>query len=82
MIAPLCSRCYFAPMDLDEASLAVGRVERALTRIEKLLVERSSQPVAAPVGGGVPPAQHAALRAEVTAVIGELDALITAAHRG
>ncbi|MEY4271056.1 MAG: hypothetical protein RLZZ58_2272 [Pseudomonadota bacterium] len=69
-------------MELDEASQAVGRLERALSRIERVLVERSSQPVDASTIIGVPPARHDALRSEVTAVIAQLDGLIATASRG
>jgi hypothetical protein len=69
-------------MELDEASMAVGRLERALSRIEHVLVERSSQPVEEAGVNGIPPARHEALRGEVTAVIAQLDAMIAAASRG
>lgn len=70
-------------MEQDEASLAVGRLERALTRIERVLVERSSEPAPpASATGGIPTAQYDALRSEVTAVIAEIDGLIATANRG
>lgn len=66
-------------MELDEASLAIGRIERALSRIEKSLSQRPPRPdLLAPVANGE---NQAALRAEVAAVIGELDALIAEAKR-
>jgi hypothetical protein len=69
-------------MELDDASLAVGRLERALSRIERALVEQSNRPAAVTSDGGIPPARHDALRGEVTAVIAQLDGLIAAASRG
>ena len=67
-------------MELDEASLAIGRIERALSRIEKSLSRRPAQPdLLPPVAPGE---NQAALRAEVAAVIGELDTLIAEASRG
>ena len=64
-------------LDLDESSLAIGRIERALSRIEKALAERANRP-AAPADGN----DQTALKAEVAAVIGELDRLIAEAGRG
>ena len=66
-------------LDLDESSLAIGRIERALSRIEKALADRvdRTESAAAPAAS-VP----SALKAEVAAVIGELDLLIAAAKRG
>ena len=66
-------------LDLDESSLAIGRIERALSRIEKALTDRANRPAAA-----VQPAatDQSALKAEVAAVIGELDRLIAEADRG
>lgn len=63
-------------LDLDESSLAIGRIERALSRIEKSLANRADRPAPAP------PVGQAALKAEVAAVIGELDRLIAEAGRG
>jgi hypothetical protein len=57
-------------MELDDASLAVGRFEQ------------SNRPAAVTSDGGIPPARHDALRGEVTAVIAQLDGLIAAASRG
>lgn len=64
-------------LDLDESSLAIGRIERALSRIEKALADRTNRPAAAD-----PAADQSALKAEVAAVIGELDRLIAEADRG
>ncbi|MEQ8309727.1 MAG: hypothetical protein RIA72_03415 [Sphingopyxis sp.] len=64
-------------LDLDESSLAIGRIERALSRIEKALADRANRPAAAD-----PAADQSALKAEVAAVIGELDRLIAEADRG
>ncbi len=66
-------------LDLDESSLAIGRIERALSRIEKSLSDRTSR--------STPPAtdpdtDSTALKAEVVAVIGELDRLIAEAKNG
>ncbi|MBY4636891.1 hypothetical protein K5P26_07030 [Sphingopyxis sp. XHP0097] len=64
-------------LDLDESSLAIGRIERALSRIEKALAERANHSTA-PADG----TDQTALKAEVAAVIGELDRLIAEAGRG
>lgn len=64
-------------LDLDESSLAIGRIERALRRIEKALTERASRPAPASATN-----DQSALKAEVTAVIGELDRLIAEAKNG
>ena len=64
-------------LDLDESSLAIGRIERALSRIEKTLTERANRPALASGTN-----DQSALKAEVTAVIGELDRLIAEADRG
>lgn len=66
-------------LDLDESSLAIGRIERALSRIEKVLTERTNRPAPAIA---TPAADPSALKAEVAAVIGELDRLIAEAGRG
>jgi hypothetical protein len=63
-------------LDLDESSLAIGRIERALSRIEKALSERAN-PAPAPAAS-----DQSALKAEVAAVIGELDRLIAEAKNG
>ncbi|KTE21912.1 hypothetical protein ATE67_04530 [Sphingopyxis sp. H050] len=63
-------------LDLDESSLAIGRIERALSRIEKALSERAN-PAPAPAAN-----DQSALKAEVAAVIGELDRLIAEAKNG
>ncbi len=77
-------RCYATHMELDEASLAIGRIERALSRMEKALTDRAARPAPAPVvtATALPPADQSALKAEVAAVIGELDRLIAEAERG
>src|SRR3546814_21172683 len=36
-------------LDLDESSLAIGRIERALSRIENALPERANRPAPQPV---------------------------------
>lgn len=65
-------------LDLDESSLAIGRIERALSRIEKALTDRANRPAPAETAAS----DQSALKAEVVAVIGELDWLITEAKRG
>ena len=77
-------RCYALDMELDDASLAIGRIERALSRMEKALTDRAARPTAAPSVSAtpLPPADQSALKAEVAAVIGELDRLIAEAQRG
>lgn len=69
-------------LDLDESSLAIGRIERALSRIEKALADRANRP--APTTAVADPSSddQSALKAEVAAVIGELDLLIAEAKRG
>jgi hypothetical protein len=67
-------------LDLDESSLAIGRIERALSRIETALTERANRPA-----DETPPSDsgdQSALKAEVAAVIGELDRLISEAKNG
>ena len=64
-------------LDLDESSLAIGRIERALSRIEKALTERANHPTPEPAAN-----DQSALKAEVVAVIGELDRLISEAKDG
>jgi len=66
-------------LDLDESSLAIGRIERALSRIEKALADRANRPESVVPA---PAADQSALKAEVAAVIGELDLLIAEANRG
>ena len=66
-------------LDLDESSLAIGRIERALSRIEKALADRVNRPAPA---GAASAADQSALKAEVAAVIGELDRLVAEAGRG
>lgn len=65
-------------LDLDESSLAIGRIERAISRIEKALTDRASRPAPFETAAN----DQSALKAEVVAVIGELDRLITEAKRG
>ncbi|MBN8845020.1 MAG: hypothetical protein J0H88_17430 [Sphingomonadales bacterium] len=69
-------------LDLDESSLAIGRIERALSRIEKALTERATRPAPEPASSESNPDDQTALKAEVTAVIGELDRLIAEAKNG
>jgi hypothetical protein len=66
-------------LDLDESSLAIGRIERALSRIEKALADQANRP-AAPLLAAA--ADQSGLKAEVVAVIGELDRLIAEAKHG
>ena len=66
-------------LDLDESSLAIGRIERAVSRIEKALTDRANRPVPSVAA---PAADQSPLKAEVAAVIGELDRLIAEADRG
>lgn len=66
-------------LDLDESSLAIGRIERALSRIEKALADRANRSESVSTA---PAADQSALKAEVAAVIGELDLLIAEANRG
>lgn len=65
--------------DLDESSLAIGRIERALSRIEKTLANPANPPISAVAA---PADDQSALKAEVAAVIGELDRLIADAAHG
>lgn len=67
-------------LDLDESSMAIGRIERALSRIEKALTEQANRP--APAASEVAAPDETALKAEVAAVIGELDRLIEEAKHG
>lgn len=67
-------------LDLDESSMAIGRIERALSRIEKALADRANRPSPAPSAAA--DTGQGALKAEVAAVIGELDRLIAEADRG
>ncbi|NIJ37022.1 hypothetical protein FHR22_001706 [Sphingopyxis panaciterrae] len=66
-------------LDLDESSLAIGRIERALSRIEKALAERANRPPAPLLAAAT---DQGGLKAEVAAVIGELDRLIAEAKHG
>lgn len=69
-------------LDLDESSLAIGRIERALSRIEKALADRANRPAPQTALADAAGDDQAALKAEVVAVIGELDLLIEEAKRG
>ena len=69
-------------LDLDESSLAIGRIERALSRIEKALTDRANRPNPGSSASEAAGADQSALKAEVVAVIGELDRLIEEAQRG
>jgi hypothetical protein len=71
-------------MELDAASLAIGRIERALSRLERASFP---SPAAPPPRQGdlltaAPAPRDDALRGEVKAVIAELDRLIGEARRG
>lgn len=66
-------------LDLDESSLAIGRIERALSRIEKALAEQANRPPAPLLATA---SDQSGLKAEVAAVIGELDRLIAEAKHG
>lgn len=68
------------PMELDDASLAIGRIERALSRMEKALTDRAARP--ALTATALPTAEQSALKREVAAVIGELDRLIAETKHG
>jgi hypothetical protein len=71
-------------MELDAASLAIGRIERALSRLERAnLAPAHSLPAQGDLlGPTVPSPANDALRSEVKAVIAELDKLIAEAGRG
>lgn len=75
-------------MELDAASLAIGRIERALSRLERanLGVAKSASPLQGdllqPPTAPQPPPANDALRDEVKSVIAELDRLIAEAGRG
>lgn len=69
-------------LDLDESSLAIGRIERALSRIEKALTEQANRPAPALSIMDSVVSDQSALKAEVAAVIGELDRLIEEAKHG
>lgn len=66
-------------MELDEASLAIGRIERALSRIEKSLSDGAKRPSSTNAAETM---AHKTLKAEVSAVIGDLDRLIGEASHG
>ena len=69
-------------LDLDESSLAIGRIERALSRIETVLTERANRPAPESAPSQSASGDQSALKAEVVAVIGELDRLIAEAKNG
>jgi hypothetical protein len=76
-------------LDTDESSLAVGRIERALSRLENtlsLIVSRAPElPLGiagAPTNASPSEEDQAFLRQEVIAVIEELDRLISEAEHG
>jgi hypothetical protein len=84
-IAQRGTGCYPSRMELDAASLAIGRIERALNRLERANLSGGS--TAPPPRQGdllmpAPPRANDALRSEVRAVIAELDRLIAEAGRG
>ena len=69
-------------LDLDESSLAIGRIERALSRIEKALADRANRP-APPTGAGAPArARPTEGEAEVAAGHGAHAQRIAEAKRG
>jgi hypothetical protein len=70
-------------MELDAASLAIGRIERALSRLERANLSGAAAPARqGDLLDAPPPAANDALRSEVRAVIAELDKLIAEAGRG
>ncbi|NJS15170.1 MAG: hypothetical protein HC788_11830 [Sphingopyxis sp.] len=72
-------------MELDAASLAIGRIERALSRLERADLTAAGSAPAPRQGDLLAPAPTPAndmLRREVKAVIAELDRLIAEAGRG
>ncbi len=66
------------PMDLDRIKIAIGRIERATTRLEQLVSASADTP---PQDDGLA-AKHARLRAEVGATIAEIDNLLKRAANG
>lgn len=73
-------------MELDAASLAIGRIERALSRLERANLGPATT-TSRPTQGDflskpAPQPANNALRSEVKAVIDELDKLIAEAGRG
>jgi hypothetical protein len=66
-------------MGQDKAELAIGRIERALARIES--AARRNAASAASADNGVRDA-HEALRGRVRDTLTQLDGLIAAAERG
>lgn len=89
-IAKRQSRCYPPGMELDAASLAIGRIERALSRLERAgwqMAAMAQSPrqgdlLAPPSELLAPQAATDPLRSEVKAVIAELDRLIAEVRRG
>lgn len=76
-------------LESDESSMAIGRIERALSRLENTLSLIMSRAPELPLGiAGAPtttapsPEDQAFLRQEVVAVIHELDRLISEAEHG
>ena len=66
-------------MGQDKAELAIGRIERALARIESA-AERSLQSSAS--ADGALREAHEALRGRVRDALAQVDGLIAAAERG
>jgi hypothetical protein len=84
-IAVACPHCYSLLMELDAASLAIGRIEQALTRLERAnltIAGTAPTPRQGDLLQPAPSAANDALRNEVRAVIAELDKLIAEAGRG
>lgn len=69
-------------MELDAASLAIGRIERALSRLERANLPSGNVPRQGDLLAPPAPPANDALRSEVRAVIAELDKLIAEAGRG
>ena len=69
-------------MELDAASLAIGRIERALSRLERANLPAANVPRQGDLLAPPAPPANDALRSEVRAVIAELDKLIAEAGRG
>ena len=71
-------------MELDAASIAIGRIERALSRLERAKIVNADNlpPRQGDLLSPAAPPANDALRSEVRAVIAELDKLIAEAGRG
>jgi hypothetical protein len=72
-------------MELDAASLAIGRIERALSRLERInlnAADTAPPPRQGDLLATAPAPANDALRKEVKAVIAELDKLIADVNRG